>query len=98
MGSDHLVDKVVQVATVYLGPSAERFIYRQVTIHLKKQPQELAESDLQVLADWSKLALGLITDNRQEVDQIQRDILGLLGSSGRKPAARTKAARKSVRA
>jgi|GEM_PF-561528 len=89
VASDNLVDKVVEVATVYLGPSAERFIYRQVDIHLNKDPQKLTTADLMVLADWSKIALALVTSDKQEVDHFEADLLKLINSA----AASNKATR-----
>ena len=72
-----ICEQVVEITSNYLGPAAKRFVYRQVSVHLGKQPEDLDEKDLPVLADWSKVALGLVTRDKKTVDDFQRDLLSL---------------------
>jgi hypothetical protein len=64
-----LYDKVVRVTNVYLGPAAERFVGRQVRNHLHKEPQEISEKDLRALIDWVRVAVSLLTENGEVVDE-----------------------------
>lgn len=74
--STPLYEKVVKVTNVYLGPAADRFITRQIENHLHKQPENLTREDLLALLDWIKLAMSLITEDRdiveEYIDQLQR--------------------------
>jgi hypothetical protein len=53
-----LFEQVTAITEDYLGPAAERFVSRQITFHLRKDP----------LVEWTKVTLGLITEDRQMVD------------------------------
>ena len=64
-----LYDKVVRVTHVYLGPAADRFIARQVENHLHKQPEELSREDLMKLIDWIRVAVSLLTDDSEIVEE-----------------------------
>lgn len=64
-----LYDKVVKVTHVYLGPAADRFIDRQVQNHLHKAPEELSEADLLKLIDWIRVAVSLLTDDVEIVEE-----------------------------
>jgi len=78
-----LCEQVIEITTNYLGPTAKRFVYRQVSVHLNKSPESLDSKDLPILADWSKLALGLITNDKNEVDRFEQDILSLSKAGGK---------------
>lgn len=72
-----LFDQVVEVSQDYLGPAAERFIDRQISAHLKKEPSQLQASDIDKLIDWIKLSFALLTKDTSLVDEyIKR--LGLI--------------------
>lgn len=64
-----LYRRVVQVTHVYLGPAADRFIARQVQNHLHKEPDQLSQDDLLQLIDWIKVAVSLLTDNSQIIEE-----------------------------
>lgn len=64
-----LYDKVVRVTHVYLGPTADRFIARQVRHHLHKAPEELSRSDLLKLIDWIKVAVSLLTEDSEVIEE-----------------------------
>lgn len=76
-----ICEQVVEITSNYLGPAAKRFVYRQVTVHLKKSPEDLKQDDIPVLADWSKVALGLVTRDKKTVDAFQKELLDLTKSS-----------------
>ncbi len=56
-------EKLVQASQDYLGPATERFLDRQISTHLDKQPTELAPEDLTKLIEWIKLAFALLTSD-----------------------------------
>lgn len=64
-----LYDQVVRVTNVYLGPAADRFIARQVQNHLRKEPEELSRNDLLKLIDWIRVAVSLLTDDSEIVEE-----------------------------
>ncbi len=64
-----LYNKVVRVTHVYLGPTADRFIARQVQHHLHKQPEELSRADLLQLIDWIRVAVSLLTEDSEVVEE-----------------------------
>jgi hypothetical protein len=67
--SASLYDRVVQVTHVYLGPAADRFIARQVQNHLHKAPDQLSKTDLLNLIDWIRVAVSLLTENSEIVEE-----------------------------
>lgn len=64
-----LYDQVVRVTHVYLGPAADRFIARQVENHLHKRPRDISERDLKKLVDWIRVAVSLLTDDNEIVEE-----------------------------
>ncbi|MGC1177286.1 MAG: hypothetical protein WA843_04410 [Candidatus Saccharimonadales bacterium] len=64
-----LYDQVVRVTHVYLGPAADRFIARQVQNHLHKDPEDMSKEDLLKLIDWIRLAVSLLTDDADVVEE-----------------------------
>jgi hypothetical protein len=62
-------DQVIDVSRDYLGPAAERFVNRQISVHLKKKPEKLTKSDVPKLVDWIRLAFSLLTNDRDLVDE-----------------------------
>jgi hypothetical protein len=60
--------RVLRVTHEYLGPAADRFIDRQVRNHLHKKPESITEKDLARLMDWIRLAVSLLTDDRDVVE------------------------------
>lgn len=73
-----LYERVVQITHIYLGPAADRFIDRQVQNHIHKEPSKLTTQDLEVLIDWIRVAVSLLTDDseivEEYVEQLQRII------------------------
>lgn len=72
-----LYDDVVKVTKDYLGPAAERFITRQIHTHLNKTPDALTKADLVKLADWIKVAIALLTEDSDMVNDFTKSILQL---------------------
>lgn len=74
-------DQVLEVTTDYLGPAAERFITRQIKVHLGKKPDELTKADVAKLVDWLKVAIALLTEDNKMVDDFTRDLLKISNTS-----------------
>ncbi|MCA9325641.1 hypothetical protein KDA23_06300 [Candidatus Saccharibacteria bacterium] len=68
MSSTEVYTQVVKVTHAYLGPAAERFIARQVQNHLHKRPEDLTRSDLSKLIDWIQIAVSLLTEDSDIVE------------------------------
>ena len=61
----------------YLGPAAERFISRQIVFHLQKRPEQLSKKDIPQLAEWVKVSIAILTEDKQMVDDFSKRILTL---------------------
>ena len=61
--------QVVRITHVYLGPAADRFIARQVQNHLHKPPEDLTKADLNKLIDWIRVAVSLITEDSDIIEE-----------------------------
>jgi hypothetical protein len=60
--------EALEITAEYLGPTAERFINRQIRSHLHKKPRDITRTDLLQLLDWIRIAFSLLTRNRTIVD------------------------------
>ena len=69
--------QLVRITQEYLGPAAERFIDRLVDAHLHKAPAELSANDIPQLSEWIKVSLGLLTNDKNLIDECQKRILKL---------------------
>ena len=81
-----LYDQVVRVTHVYLGPAAERFVARQVENHLHKRPEELSRDDLLKLIDWIRLAVSLLTDDSEIIEEYTLQLLRLADPKNQRKA------------
>ena len=81
--NNRLYDKVVRITNVYLGPAADRFIARQVQNHLHKPPEELSQQDLLKLIDWIKVAVSLLTDDSEIIEEYAAQLQRLTRSEDR---------------
>jgi hypothetical protein len=61
--------RVVDITHIYLGPAADRFIDRQIQNHLHKEPAKLEVADLDLLIDWVRVAVALLTDDGEIVEE-----------------------------
>ena len=77
MSEAMLYDRVVRVTHVYLGPAADRFIARQVQNHIGKKPEDLTKQDLDKLIDWIRLAVSLLTDDSEIIEEYTSQLRGL---------------------
>jgi len=68
----------LQITKDYLGPAAERFISRQITFHLQKEPEKLTKADIPQLAEWVKVSIAVLTDDKKMVDDFAKRILKLV--------------------
>jgi len=64
-----IYDQVVLITHSYLGPAANRFVARQVENHLHKKPGNLSPEDLLSLTDWIRVAVSLLTEDSDLVDE-----------------------------
>ncbi len=62
-------ERVVHITHIYLGPAADRFIDRQIQNHLHKDPAKLGIGDLAVLTDWIRVAVAMLTDDSEIVEE-----------------------------
>lgn len=69
--------EAIKITSDYLGPAAERFIDRQITFHLNKKPQELSARDIPQLAEWVKVSIAILTNDKKMVDEFTKRILKL---------------------
>jgi hypothetical protein len=67
--SKSVYQRVVHITHIYLGPAADRFIDRQIQNHLHKEPSELVVDDLNVLTDWIRVAVAMLTDDSEIVEE-----------------------------
>lgn len=77
-----LYDRVVELTVQYLGPAAERFVVRQIQLHVGKEPSDLTEEDLEQLIDWIVSAISLLTDDTALIDEFSGR-LSTLAKGGR---------------
>ena len=77
MTDELLYRQVTGIMEPLLGPAAERFVVRQITSHLNKLPQELTSDDLPKLIEWTKITLGLLTEDRQLIDEYEHKMAEL---------------------
>ncbi len=77
-----LFHQAVKVSEEYLGPAGERFMRRQITTHLKIEPEDLDKKSLIKLIDWSVIAFSLITNSTHDIDGFSRDLKLLTVNGG----------------
>jgi hypothetical protein len=73
-----LYEQIVHITEEYLGPAAKRFINRQIEFHLEKKPAEVTTQDVPKLAEWGKVSLGLLTEDKAMVDAFEHKIMELV--------------------
>lgn len=61
--------QMVKITHIYLGPAADRFIARQVQNHLGKEPEMINRNDLESIIDWIGVAVSLLTDDREIIEE-----------------------------
>lgn len=78
-----LYEKVVSITDELLGPAADRFVTRQISGHLHKDPHELDKRDLKVLIDWVGLAMSVLSEDEKLVRKYVRNLKNLVTENGR---------------
>jgi hypothetical protein len=66
---EHYYDRILEITKEYLGPAAERFVCRQISSHLKKQPADLMKADIPTLAIRIRSGLMILTRDEQVVEE-----------------------------
>lgn len=66
--------EVVLVTQPYLGPAAARFVERQIHFHLEKEPENLTKDDVPKLAEWIKVSIAILTEDKKMVDSFANNI------------------------
>lgn len=75
-----LYARIVRITHIYLGPAADRFIARQVESHLHKEPEKISQADLAQLVDWIRVAVSLLTDDQEIVEEYVQELQRLADS------------------
>jgi hypothetical protein len=75
--SKQLYAELVEVATEYLGPAADRFMSRHIETHLHVKPAEVTVDKLPELTDWLKVSMSLLTPDSRIVDDFCSRVKGL---------------------
>lgn len=69
MSNASLYSRITDITEEYLGPAAERFVARQISFHLGKSPEDLANEDLPKLIQWTKVTFSLLTEDRDAIEE-----------------------------
>lgn len=70
-------NQILDITKDYLGPAADRFVNRQVSLHIKKSPEHLQKSDIHMLAIRIRSGLLVLTRDNNVVDEAFRRISAL---------------------
>lgn len=68
---------VINITQSYLGPAAQRFVDRQIGFNFDKLPQDLNKDDLPKIANSVGVAIGLLTQDKKMVLEVEQKILAL---------------------
>jgi hypothetical protein len=72
-----LYEEVIKLTQAYFGPATHRFVNRQITNHLGKEPEQLDHQDLLRLIDWVSPAMALVTENQETVKRYMSELRAL---------------------
>jgi pyridoxine 5'-phosphate synthase PdxJ len=70
--------EIVSITRDYLGPAAERFVDRQIRLHLEKDAKRLTPTDVIKLSHWTKTALNLLTHDKAQAAEAAARIEGVV--------------------
>lgn len=70
-------NEVIDITRDYLGPATERFLNRQIIFHLNKEPRQLTDKDIPKLAEWVKVSIAILSEDRKMVDEFSKRIMSL---------------------
>jgi hypothetical protein len=83
-----LYDQVVEITAKYLGPTADRFVTRQVELKLGKRPDQLVKSDLESLSTWINASIGLLTKDQAVLKECAAQLQSLGNGNGHRKRVR----------
>ncbi|MDY6835169.1 MAG: hypothetical protein SVY53_10265 [Chloroflexota bacterium] len=63
-----LYDEVVDIAKVYLGPAADKFVTRQIRTHLNIESSQLSKQHLDELAHWCNISGALAMSEEKAME------------------------------
>ena len=72
-----LYQRALQIAGTYLGPASERFLGRQITENLHKDPEALSRTDIPELAKWVYSSIGPSVADPKIADEFRHELLAL---------------------
>ena len=72
-----LYKRIVNITTNFLGPAAERFIKRKIRNHLSKDPDELTQADVVKLVDKLEVAIAILTEDSETVEEFSKNIVAV---------------------
>lgn len=72
---------MVEISREYLGPVSERFVSRQIKMHLNKDVEDITKADIKKLVKWIRPAIAHITHDKQYVDDYTDKLKALAGNS-----------------
>jgi hypothetical protein len=64
-----LYQKIILVTEEYLGPSAQRFVDKQIISHLSKPPEEISAEDIPKLVQWCNAVFSVLTEDRSVIQE-----------------------------
>jgi len=85
-----LYKRAVDISEDYLGPAGERFMRRQISTHLGKEPGELDKKDINELVNWVRLTFAMLTDDSRMIDAFSERLI-LLGKDEQRAQRKTRA-------
>jgi hypothetical protein len=72
--SSNFYEQVESLTSLYLGPSANRLIAKQVENHLNKKPRELCCNDMPKSIDWIRAAVVYLTEDGRLVEEYTSEL------------------------
>lgn len=75
--SSNLAEEAIVITKEYLGPAAGRFINKQISFHLEKDPADLTPQDIPKLVEWVNISLALLTEDKRMVEECSGRLAGL---------------------
>jgi hypothetical protein len=70
-------EQAVEVCEDFLGPAGERFIRRQINMHLNIEPEKLKKNQVLQLVRWARLAFALLTNNMDDIQAFTKRLEAL---------------------
>ncbi len=72
-----LYQDLLGICEKYLSKDSQRFLDRQITAHLKKNPENIVPEDASELAKWSAVSGGLLL-GQSKAEQMAKEIIALV--------------------